>query len=139
MTDAQVQLIIKGASERGCELSWHEAKVIIGCKELLASEPDNELAKTVYENYARHITSGAPLTGFGEFVLPDFQTVEEIALTNYNRVRFCAFYAKLNSIGVTSHDITDSDYEAACRFQKRTGLTFDQIVAITPEELQEHR
>ena len=93
MTDAQVKLIIEGALDRGRKLSWREAKVIFGCKELLTSDPDNEVAKTVYEDYTRYITGGVPVTGFGEFVLPNFETDEERAETLAKRARFLNYYA----------------------------------------------
>ncbi len=144
MTEADVRQLMKNAELRGREVSRLDALAFIGAKETLASPASSEYHKEnalrVIEGFTAFIATGEKKAGFAEFVLPQFETEEEQAETLAKRERFIAFYANLASIGVTSgSDVTMADYEVGVGFRERTGLTFEQVAAMSAEQMQAYR
>jgi hypothetical protein len=131
MTNAQVAKIISDAASRGIEVSEDEVCTFLGAKELLLKEPNNKVARQVVEESTKHFRTGEKPTSFARFVLPIFETDEEIVAGKKMRDDFIEIYRRLGRFG-----IAEGDYTAAQKFQAQHNLTSAQILTMSESELK---
>lgn len=79
MTNADVVHVIGQAAARGIKIADYEATTFLGAKELLEKEPNNANALIAVRTYTQFLETGIKPVSFSEFMLPEFETDEEIA------------------------------------------------------------
>jgi hypothetical protein len=78
MTDAQIEKLIKDAGLRGRYVPRWEARAYLTAKELLASDPNHEIAQQVVKEFSNFIRTGVKVESFASFALPEVKTFEEL-------------------------------------------------------------
>jgi hypothetical protein len=77
-SEADVQTVITHALSRGRELDRFDACAFLRSKELLASDPEHEAAKSVVESMMHFFATGEMANNFHRFVLGPCETREEV-------------------------------------------------------------
>jgi len=131
MTNAQVQKVIRDATKRGIKVDEHDASTFLGAREMLAADPKNRIAREVVEEYTEEFTSGKQSTSFARFLLPVFETTEQLAVSEKIRADYIEIYRRLGYFG-----IVEGDFVSAQKFETKHGLTSAQILAMSEEELR---
>jgi hypothetical protein len=131
MTQAQVDKVIADAAKRGIEVSQLDATTFLGARELLAKDPENKLAREVVEESMQQFTTGKEPTGFARFILPIFETDEELAASDKQRHDYLEIYRRYSLVG-----IAEGDYTAAQAFQAKHALTAERFMAMTDTEIK---
>jgi hypothetical protein len=79
MTNADIDNLVRHGDEIGREIDPYDARVVLGAKELLASDPANAYALEVVQDFGNFLKTGVRVDSFTRFMLPIAHTDEEIA------------------------------------------------------------
>lgn len=130
MTEADVQELIRSSAARGRVLTESDARVVLGAKDVLKTEPNNPYAIEVCKNFDKFLKTGVHVASFAEFLLPIPRTDEARAEAQHQRNEFVEFYRKLSLVG-----IAEGDYNVAVAWRNQRSLTSQQILEMSDAEV----